>query len=67
MSAAGAESEIIRSTMDNTDLYKTMRAVLFKKREKRDGILPGRLNPTGEPPGKDPRAPDPTKRIFFTF
>ncbi|MCX6969769.1 MAG: hypothetical protein NTV93_06380 [Verrucomicrobia bacterium] len=53
--------------MDNTDLYKTMRAVLFKKREKRDGILPGRLNPTGEPPGKDPRAPDPTKRIFFTF
>ena len=31
MSAAGAESEIIRSTMDNTDLYKTMGAVLFKK------------------------------------
>ena len=29
--AAGAGSESIRGTMDNTDIYKTMRAVLFKK------------------------------------
>jgi alkaline phosphatase len=29
--AAGAGSESIRGTMDNTDIYKTMRAALFKK------------------------------------
>lgn len=29
--AAGAGSESIRGTMDNTDIYKTMRSVLFKK------------------------------------
>jgi len=27
--AAGAGSESVRGTMDNTDIYKTMRAVLF--------------------------------------